>query len=281
MAREKKNTVASRGLDRPRTPTRSTKPSASTSHMRSSAASPARAIGRSQLARRGFSTQPYVQPSHKDVIKKAYAAGKAPPPAVYPDTKVICAGITGKTGAFHVKGGIDYGSNYVRRVPRSPSDAQLLSPHARSLPHRKSHVTYAPGVGRLSLRVRGQAPALSAPTRSPSRAGQVGGSHPKKGGTKTDMDAQGFELPLYTTMAEAKKETDCDAAVLFVRSTPPPFPRRAAPPRTTPSPLPPLPPTPLSCCPPPLPPPLPPHGRCLRPVRRAPSWRPSRPRSRW
>ncbi|EOD04110.1 alpha subunit of succinate-CoA ligase [Emiliania huxleyi CCMP1516] len=123
--------------------------------MRSSAAAPARAIGRSQLARRGFSTQP----KHKDVIKKAYAAGKAPPPAVYPDTKVICAGITGKTGAFHVKGGIDYGSNY------------------------------------------------------------VGGTHPKKGGTKTDMDAQGFELPLYTTMAEAKKETDCDAAVLFV---PPP-----------------------------------------------------------
>merc|ERR1719482_672045 len=35
----------------------------------------------------------------------------------------------------------------------------------------------------------------------------------------TDMDAQGFEKPLYTTMAEAKKETDCDAAVLFV---PPP-----------------------------------------------------------
>lgn len=47
----------------------------------------------------------------------------------------------------------------------------------------------------------------------------VAGTHPKKGGTNWDAD-NGQQIPIFTTVAEAKEATGADASVIYV---PPPF----------------------------------------------------------
>lgn len=136
------------------------------------------------------------------ILRRAVStAGKPPPPAVFKDTKVICQGFTGKTGTFHCQQAIEYGTKMVRAQPKGCPAA--FSARARS-------------DTAVSSTTRGFGTPSGRPTAVPAPLPQVGGVNPKKAGTTH------LNLPVFASVAEAKKETDAYASVIYVRALPRP-----------------------------------------------------------
>lgn len=134
------------------------------------------------------------------ILRRAVStAGKPPPPAVFKDTKVICQGFTGKTGTFHCQQAIEYGTKMVRAQPKGCPAA--FSARARS-------------DTAVSSTTRGFGTPSGRPTAVPAPLPQVGGVNPKKAGTTH------LNLPVFASVAEAKKETDAYASVIYVRALP-------------------------------------------------------------
>lgn len=108
---------------------------------------------------------------------------QAAQPAVFVDknTKVICQGLTGKNGTFHTE--------QVGTVPSGAGSVMytLLSHLCRGLSHSRTLVQ-----------------AIAYGTQ------MVGGVTPKKGGTTH------LGLPVFNSVADAKKETGCNASVIYV-----------------------------------------------------------------